>query len=271
MPSLRRIRLIAPATAAADLLSVVGDFAGGCRESDLGDGRIALDFWSDDPQAEVELERLARNVGPDLNLRSSPESSDWEGALREFHRPVVVSGRLRLRPPWHSAERDLVDVIVDPGLAFGTGQHATTRMCLALLLDRPRGSLVDAGCGSGVLALAALRLGHRPVYAMDHDPHSVDAARTNAASNGLALRVAEASLHDARLPAAEGVMANLTLTLMPALASALSSSPRWMILSGLRSSEAGEAAALFAPHGLAVEQRRSEDGWCALLLTRPPS
>lgn len=269
MSALTRVRAIVPAAAVVDLLAQVGEFGGGCRETDLGDGRVALDFWSDDPQAEVELERLVGPAGVDVEFSSRPEESPWESAMRAFHRPVVVGGRLRVRPPWHAAEPRLTDVVVDPGLAFGTGQHATTRMCLSLLVDRPPGSLVDVGCGSGVLALAALRLGHEPVRAVDHDPHSVAASAANAAANGLVLDVVRGSLHDEPLPAADGVVANLTFSLMAPLARALGAVPRWMILSGLRPFEAGEAAAIFAPVGMEVEQRRGEDGWSALLLVRP--
>lgn len=269
MSALTRVRAIVPAVAVHDLLARVGEFGGGCRETDLGDGRVALDFWSEDPQAEVEIEHLLGPAGVDVELSSRPEEPGWEDAMRAYHQPVVIGGRLRLRPPWHEAAPRLIDVVVDPGLAFGTGQHATTRMCLSLMLDRPPGSLVDVGCGSGVLALAALRLGHRPVRAVDHDRHAVAASAANAAANGLDLDVTRGSLHDDGLPEADGVVANLTLSLMAPLAGALGASPRWMILSGLRPFEAGEAAAIFAPAGMAVEQRRGEDGWCALLLVRP--
>lgn len=249
-----------------DLLTVVDDFAGGCRETDLGDGRVAIDFWVADPQAEHELHRLLKGGGVDVELSSSPEPEGWETAMREFHRPVTIGGRLRLRPPWEPPEPGTPEVVVDPGLAFGTGQHATTRMCIELLLDRPVGSLVDAGCGSGVLALAATRLGHDPVWALDHDPHSIEATRTNAGLNGLALDVARGNLHEDTLPVSAGVMANLTLSLMAPLAAALPTPPSWMILSGLRPFETGDAAAIFARLALTVEQSREEDGWAALLL-----
>ena len=261
--------MTAPASAVADLLARAGDFAGGCRETALDDGRVALDFWSADPHAPVELERLLEPSGVDLELSSAPEGPGWREGMRAFHRPVVIGGRLRLRPPWSPAHPGIAEVVVDPGLAFGTGQHATTRMCLALLLDRPRGGVVDAGTGSGVLALAAARLGHAPVRAIDNDPRAVEAARSNAALNAIALDVAVGSLHDDVLPPVDGVLGNLTVSLMAPLAGALSAAPRWMILSGLRPFEVGEAASAFSRFGLAVTQRRSEEGWCALLLSQP--
>ena len=85
-------------------------------------------------------------------------------------------GPLWIGPPWESAPADALAVVIDPGRAFGTGAHATTRLCLELLLDAPRGSVLDVGCGSGVLAIAAARLGFGPVAAVDVDEIAVDAA-----------------------------------------------------------------------------------------------
>ena len=106
-------------------------------------------------------------------------ADDWLQRWREFHRPVVIGDRLTVRPPWEPAGTSSIDLVIDPGQAFGTGAHATTRLCLEMLLELPApgGSFVDLGCGSGVLAIAAARLGYAPVLALDNDPASVQATR----------------------------------------------------------------------------------------------
>ncbi len=113
-----------------------------------------------------------------------------------FHRPVEVAGRLLVRPPWEPPRAGLLDVEIDPGMAFGTAQHGTTRACLELLagLPGPRAGLLDAGCGSGVLSIAARRLGFDPVWSVDFDPLAVDATIANARRNGVGLRVARRTI-----------------------------------------------------------------------------
>jgi ribosomal protein L11 methyltransferase len=143
----------------------------------------------------------------------------WEDRWREFHQPTVI-GRLWVGPPWEEPASGLVPVIIDPGRAFGTGAHATTRLCLELLQERLPGSTIDVGCGSGVLSIAAALLGHRPVLAVDDDPLAVEASGANAAVNGVAAHV-EARLMDASqgiLPTADLALANLSLAVVEAVA-----------------------------------------------------
>ena len=113
---------------------------------------------------------------------------DWDQRWRSFHKPLVLGDRLSVRPPWEAPPASAaIDLVIDPGQAFGTGAHATTRLCLELMLelagtDRAgeppqRGPFLDLGCGSGVLAIAAARLGFSPVLAVDFDPVAVEAAR----------------------------------------------------------------------------------------------
>ena len=100
---------------------------------------------------------------------------DWEDRWRQFHRPVRV-GRLWIGPPWEEPDADTIAVVIDPGRAFGTGGHPTTRLCLELLEAEERGSVLDIGCGSGVLSIAAAKLGFAPVLAFDFDPQAVEAS-----------------------------------------------------------------------------------------------
>jgi ribosomal protein L11 methyltransferase len=112
----------------------------------------------------------------------------WEDGWRAFHRGVRV-GRLWVGPPWEEPAADVTPVVIDPGRAFGTGAHATTRLCLELLQDVEPTSLLDVGCGSGVLSVAAAKLGFAPVYAVDIDDVSLETTTANAAANGVSVDV----------------------------------------------------------------------------------
>jgi ribosomal protein L11 methyltransferase len=136
-------------------------------------------------------------------------AAGWEERWREFHRPVRV-GPLWIGPPWATARPGAAPVVIDPGLAFGTGAHPTTRLCLGLLLAESRGSVLDVGCGSGVLAIAAVRLGFGPVEAIDIDPAAVEATLRNAAANGVELSVRAADGTAAALPPTRLALANLS-------------------------------------------------------------
>ncbi len=122
-------------------------------------------------------------------------------------------GRLYLRPPWYPARDDLLDIVVEAGLAFGTGGHASTRQCLEEIQEIPPGRLLDLGSGSGVVSFAALRLGFAPVWGIDIDPVAVHAAAGNAAMNGLAptFLVGDATEPGYPLPEADTVVANIAL------------------------------------------------------------
>src|SRR4051794_15571977 len=113
---------------------------------------------------------------------------DWAERWKRFHRPVLIAGKIYVRPPWEEAalRPGVTEIVIDPGQAFGTGTHPTTALCLELMLDlKPRGSFADLGCGSGVLAIAAARLGFEPVTAIDAERQAVEATRANANANGV--------------------------------------------------------------------------------------
>jgi ribosomal protein L11 methyltransferase len=215
----------------------------------------------------------------EVSTRELPD--DWDQRWRAFHRPLVLAGRLTVRPPWEPAGDTPIDIVIDPAQAFGTGAHHTTRLCLELLLELTGpspgsgalGELVDLGCGSGVLAIAAAKLGFSPVLALDHDPLSVEATIENASRNGVALEVAR---HDLRSdPPASGatVTANLLAPLLSTWARRLAQAqpgviPGRVIASGLLAHEADAIAADFAPLGLRESGRRLGGEWAALLLER---
>ncbi|MHB8648848.1 MAG: 50S ribosomal protein L11 methyltransferase [Gaiellaceae bacterium] len=181
----------------------------------------------------------------------------WEDAWRAFHHGVVV-GSLWVGPPWEDAPPGSEPVIVDPGRAFGTGAHATTRLTLELLQELELGSLLDVGCGSGVLAIAAAKLGFRPVAAIDVDVAAVEATHANARVNGVELSAAVADALADPLPAADVVVANVALDVVERLLPRLSA-PH-VVTSGYLDRD--------TPHAEGWERvaRRVAGGWAADLL-----
>jgi ribosomal protein L11 methyltransferase len=141
--------------------------------------------------------------------RAADVESGWEDRWRAFHRPIRV-GRLWVGPPWEAPPADALVVVVDPGRAFGTGSHQTTQLCLAALQELEPQSLLDVGCGSGVLSVAAALLGFGPVTSVDVEEPSIEATRANALVNGVDLDVRLVAARD-RLPRADVVVANISL------------------------------------------------------------
>jgi ribosomal protein L11 methyltransferase len=198
--------------------------------------------------------------------------------------PRVASGarRVRIRPPWQPAggEQGVLEVVIDPSGQFGAGTHPTTQLCLELLLELDaEGGLCDWGAGSGILAVAAARLGFSPVDAVELLPGGVETIERNAAANGVAIGVHQRDLTVAPAPWAPTVTANLTLELLQAIAdgaltrptSSASTGerpPERMIASGVPAGRADGVAEAFARHGLGEAERRVQGDWAAVLLVR---
>jgi ribosomal protein L11 methyltransferase len=140
----------------------------------------------------------------------------WEEAWREFHHGIVV-GRFWIGPPWEEATDDVTPIVIDPGRAFGTGAHATTRLTLELLQKLDPGSLLDVGCGSGVLSIAAAKLGFGPIVAIDVDDDAVEITRANARVNGVELDTYRSDALVDDLPSADVVVANVALDVIERL------------------------------------------------------
>jgi len=140
----------------------------------------------------------------------------WEDRWRAFHRPVRV-GRLWVGPPWERPPSGVQAVVIDPGRAFGTGSHPTTRLCLRFLQELAPTSLLDVGCGSGVLAIAGALLGFAPVVAIDVEEASVEATLENARANGVEIDVLRVGAAE-RLPAMGLAIANVSLEAVESLA-----------------------------------------------------
>jgi ribosomal protein L11 methyltransferase len=264
-----RVRREDAEIALAELLELAPS---GVEEVDLGD---VVEYAVYGPPGELPaLPDLEAAAGDALvEVRTTEVADDWADRWRAFHKPIVVGGRLHVRPPWHEARGDLEEVVIDPGQAFGTGAHDTTRLCLELLCElEPEGPFVDLGCGSGVLAIAAAKLGWAPVLGVDHERESVAATLANAAANGVEVRAERFDLlRDGPAPTAPTVAANLLRPLLLAVARAGfgGEPPRTLIASGLLRHEADEIAAAFAAHGLRELGRRETAEWAAVLLVRP--
>jgi ribosomal protein L11 methyltransferase len=277
---------LAVRVARADADSVLAELLelapGGLEEREVGQDAVEYVIYGA-PGELPALPDLRAAAGDALVGVSTTEiPDDWDERWKAFHPPVDVSTdrtssgstgwrfrRLRVRPPWeHPLEGDGVDVVIDPGQAFGTGSHHSTRLSLELLLERePGGALADWGCGSGVLAIAAARLGWEPVLACDSEPVAVEATRANAAANGVpGISVARCDLRRDEGPWAPLVVANLVRPLLLDVAALMTRPPERLIVSGLLREEAGEVGDAFARHGLRPGARRDGGEWSALLL-----
>lgn len=220
------------------------------------------------------LARAAAQCGdpvPDVHeLHEIPEQ-DWVRATQAQFEPIPVGKRLLITPSWHlpadggAPADDRLAIVLDPGLAFGTGSHPTTRMCLEWLDSnlQPGATVIDYGCGSGILAIAAARLGAGRVVAVDIDPQAVDSTRANAAVNRVDVVAREPA--GPTIEAADVVVANILANplrvLAPLLASLVQPGGR-LVLAGLLDRQAAEIAACYP--GFALQAWRSIDGWTCL-------
>ncbi len=245
----------------------------GVEEVDISESVVEYAVYGSPGELPSLPSLQAAAGGAVVSVSSTEVADDWAERWREFHQPLALGGRLVVRPPWIPAADTELDLVVDPGQAFGTGAHATTALCLGMLLDLPLAegddrSVVDLGCGSGVLAILAARLGWGPVLALDFDPLAVEATRENAAVNRVAL--ADVRRFDLRgeqaVPPARLVLANLLGPLLLAWCERPVAA-HTVIASGLLASEADAVAAGFARHGLREADRRVQGDWGALLLT----
>jgi ribosomal protein L11 methyltransferase len=241
-------------------------------------GRGWVEFAIYGPPGEVpdlgELQAAAGGSLVDVTTTSVPD--DWADRWADFHRPIEVAGRIGVRPSWWNPKEGLIDVVVDPGRAFGTGGHPTTRLSLGLLIEleeagEGRGPIADWGTGSGVLGIAAAKLGWSPVIGCDREEASLETASANAEANGVEMEIERVDVREGPPPIRPTVVANLTANLLEDCAGHLAADedlPETVVCSGMLETEVDAVGAAFSSVGLDESERRSEAEWAALLLRR---
>jgi ribosomal protein L11 methyltransferase len=227
---LRRVSVAVPAERAeAARARMLELFPTGFEEVESSEG-VELIAYTD----SAGEERLWHTFG---GARGEDIAADWRDRWKAFHQPVRV-GPIWIGPSWEERPADATAVVIDPARAFGTGGHPTTQLCVELLLELDRGSLVDLGCGSGVLSVVAAKTGFAPVLAFDSDEQAVEATRANAAANGVDVDATRADVLGHDLPASDVALANITRPTLEAVAPRLRS--RWLVGSGYLPTDGSE-------------------------------
>jgi ribosomal protein L11 methyltransferase len=192
-----------------------------------------------------------------FDVTSDDFAEGWEDAWRDFHHGVTI-GRFWVGPPWEEPPPGIDVIVIDPGRAFGTGAHPTTRLTLELLQELEPAGLLDVGCGSGVLSIAASKLGFSPVVAVDVDEAAVEVTRENARLNGTEVEARTLDALAGTLPAAELAVANVALDVVERLLPRLAA--RRVVTSGYLDRDEPRVP------GWRRTDRRECDGWAADLL-----
>lgn len=236
--------------------------------------RVVALFDSDADVATM-LAEAAEQAGlaqvPEFTV-ATVEEQNWVQLTQAQFDPIQVSGRLWIVPSWHEApDPAAINLILDPGMAFGTGSHPTTRLCLEWL-ERTVASgdtLLDYGCGSGILAIAAAKLGAAEVSGVDIDPQAVEAAKANAERNGVLARFADSAgaLAGEYDVVVANILSNPLRVLAPAICAHVRSGGR-LALSGILREQAEEIVAVYAPW-IPLQVADVREDWVCLAGVRP--
>lgn len=265
---------------AEQVLAELVELVPGGVEEERGEGYVEYAIYG--PPGELpEMPEIQAAAGDGLvEIETTEIPDDWADRWRDFHEPVWIGDRLVVRPSWEEGSSDSaeIEIVIDPGRAFGTGAHATTAMSLELLLEladrlgpeAAEWAVTDLGTGSGVLAIAAARLGFGRVAGCDHEPPAIEAAMANAELNGAEASFSRLNLREQDPPPAPLWIANLTAPLLEVVATRLGPQagerPRALILSGLLATEVDRVRAAFEPLGYELAERRARGDWAALAL-----
>lgn len=204
------------------------------------------------------------------------QDEDWANAWRQYFKPMKVGERLVVIPSWETYDlaADELPLYLDPGMAFGTGSHATTGLCLRWLeqLVKPGARVLDVGTGSGILAIAAARLGATEIVGIDLDPVAVEVARENIAKNGVSVEIRLQTLDRVEETPADLVVANIIASviigILPDVAARMKSGGRFLASGIIAEKKQAVVDAITATWLLPLEVRE-ENGWVAILATKP--
>ncbi|MCS6857949.1 MAG: 50S ribosomal protein L11 methyltransferase [Sandaracinaceae bacterium] len=224
---------------------------------------------------EEDRARIAAMLLP-YPARWAPVIGDeWKERWKEHFQPVRI-GRLIIAPPWASFEAsELIPVIIDPGMAFGTGGHESTRLVLKILSSELHAgaSVLDVGCGSGILSIAALKLGASKALAIDIEREALRATRLNAKRNGVHKQLRTIQLPLSRISGRfDWVLANIESRVLLSMATDLSQKvvpEGWLVLSGILATETKELEATYLSQGLELVRCEKEGDWVAMLWRKP--
>src|SRR3954469_15202189 len=203
-----RLAFRAPAEQAELVLAALIELAPSGVEQVDGDGVTEFALYGAPGELPAFPEGDAEVGGVVVHVSGREVPDDWAVRWKRFHRPVLIAGQIYVHPPWEepAVRPGVTEIVIDPGQAFGTGTHPTTALCLELMLDlKPSGSFADLGCGSGVLAIAAAKLGFGPITAVDAERESVRATRMNSRDNAVSIGSDAPGSTRGRLPALASV------------------------------------------------------------------
>ncbi|MDX1489335.1 MAG: 50S ribosomal protein L11 methyltransferase [Acidiferrobacterales bacterium] len=234
-----------------------------------GQNRVVA-LFQDDADVKRAVEEAVRfaELTAKPSYRTYPiAEQDWVRLTQQQFETIAVSQRLWIVPSWHVApSADVINIVMDPGLAFGTGAHPTTHLCLDWLDRRlqPGQSVIDYGCGSGILAIAAAKLGASHVTGVDIDAQALQTSRYNAVRNDVRVRFVDADASD--IEAADVVLANILsgpLKVLAPLLSGLTRSGGYLVLSGILERQAQEVMDIYRPW-FDVQPAVTQEGWVRL-------
>lgn len=257
-----------------DVLLTRRDFGGWVVESE-GPELVWVFYVPQEPGWQERLGSVGvslRELGGEIRVRKSVADEDWAECWKQFYHPRRIGKSLVICPSWEAFEAKPEDrvLILDPGMAFGTGYHASTALCMELLEEAgPSGDVLDVGIGSGILSISALLLGAERVTGVDVDPVAVRVARENLERNGFGDRADVRQFEGVPEGEHDLVLANIVASVLVELAPRLARAGSRLILGGIIDDRRDEVVEAFTRQGLELEAEREREGWVGLRLSRP--